>query len=240
MNLGELVLSGSMLAAIPISLLAGIVTFLSPCVLPLVPGYLGYVSGAAREKSRVVLGALLFVLGFTLVFVFLGVLAGAAGVIFMVNNPWIQVVLGLVVIVFGFAMLGQFGFLQRTVKLPYSPKLGLAGAPLLGIVFAFGWTPCIGPTLSAVLVLASSSGDSLRGGILATVFSLGIGIPFVLIAAGFGWATKSVGFVKKHIRGFNLFGGSILILIGLLMATGIWNRIIAWLQVVTSGYDLPL
>lgn len=240
MNFGELVLSGSMLVAIPISLLAGIVTFLSPCVLPLVPGYLGYVSGIGREKSKMILGSVLFVLGFTVVFVSLGVLAGAAGLMFLVNNPWIQVVLGILVIVLGFAMIGQLGFMQRTIKLPYSPKIGLFGAPLLGVVFAFGWTPCIGPTLSAVLVLASSSGDPVRGGILATVYSLGIGIPFVLIAAGFSWATKSIGFVKKHIRGFNLFGGSMLILIGLLMATGIWNRIISWLQVVTSGYQLPI
>jgi cytochrome c-type biogenesis protein len=144
------------------------------------------------------------------------------------------------VVVFGFAMIGQFKFLQSTIKLPISPKLGLAGAPLLGVVFALGWTPCIGPTLSAVLVLASDSGDPARGAILATVYSLGIGIPFVFIAAGFNWATKSVAFVKQHIRTFNLVGGGMLIVIGVLLMTGLWNRFVAWIQVVTSGFTVLL
>ncbi len=185
-------------------------------------------------------GSLLFVLGFTAVFVSLGVLAGTAGLLFVAQNFWVQVVLGALVVIFGLAMIGQFAFLQRTVKLPISPKLGLAGAPLLGVVFALGWTPCIGPTLSAVLVLASDSGDPVRGGILATVYSLGIGIPFVLIAAGFSWASRSVDFVKRHIRAFNLFGGSMLIVIGVLLMTGLWARFISWIQVVTSGFTVLL
>ena len=229
-----------MLIALPLALLAGVITFISPCVLPLVPGYLGYVSGSAAPKSKIITGAILFVLGFTAVFVSLGVLAGTAGFLFVARNQWIQLVLGILVIIFGLAMIGQFGFLQRTLKLNYSPKVGLLGAPLLGVVFALGWTPCIGPTLSAVLVLASDSGDPIRGGILATVYSLGIGIPFVLIAAGFGWATKSVSFVKKHIRTFNLFGGGLLVLIGVLLATGIWNRFMLWMQEVTSGFTVIL
>jgi cytochrome c-type biogenesis protein len=229
-----------MLLALPIALLAGVITFLSPCVLPLVPGYLGYVAGSAAPRSRVIAGSLLFVLGFTTVFVLLGVLAGTAGLLFLSQNTWVQVVLGALVVIFGLAMIGQFKFLQQSIKLPVSPKLGLAGAPLLGVVFALGWTPCIGPTLSAVLVLASDSGDPVRGAILATVYSLGIGIPFVLIAAGFNWATKSVGSVKRHIRGFNLFGGGMLVLIGVLLMTGIWGRFISWIQVVTSGFTVLL
>ncbi|MEY3586895.1 MAG: hypothetical protein RJB32_191 [Actinomycetota bacterium] len=240
MNPGEVILNGSLLAALPISLLAGILTFISPCVLPLVPGYLGYVSGTAGSRGRVVLGALLFVLGFTAVFVSLGVLAGTAGLIFLVNNPWIQVVLGLLVVVFGLTMIGQFGFLQQTLKLNLSPRVGLLGAPLLGVVFAVGWTPCIGPTLSAVLVLASDSSDPLRGGILATAYSLGIGIPFLLIAMGVSWATASVSFVKRHIRTFNLIGGWLLVLIGVLIATGLWNRFVTFIQEVTAGYELIL
>jgi cytochrome c-type biogenesis protein len=239
-NPGDLVLNGSLLVAMPIALLAGVLTFLSPCVLPLVPGYLGYVSGAANTKGKLLLGSLLFVLGFTVVFVTLGVLAGTAGLVFMANNKWIQMVLGLLVIVVGLAMIGQFNFLQRTYKFSFSPRVGLAGAPLLGLVFALGWTPCIGPTLSAVLVLASNSGDPVRGGILATVYSLGIGIPFVLIALGVGWAAKSVGFVKKHIRTFNLIGGWLLVLIGVLLATGIWGQLVRFVQEVTSGYELFL
>lgn len=240
MNPGEVILSGSLLLAAPLAVLAGLVSFLSPCVLPLLPGYLGYVSGNANKRSTMVVGSLLFVIGFTVVFVLLGVLAGAAGLIFLSRNSWVQVVLGLLVALFGLVMIGQFGFLQRTIKLPYSPKLGLAGAPLLGAVFAIGWTPCIGPTLASVLVLASDSADPVRGGLLATLYSLGLGLPFVLIAAGFGFALKSVNFVKRHIRAFNIFGGSLLVVIGLLMATGIWNRIVSWLQVVTSGFQLQL
>jgi cytochrome c-type biogenesis protein len=239
-NPAEIILNGSLLAAMPIALLAGLVTFLSPCVLPLVPGYLGYVSGAAQSKGRLVLGAILFVLGFTLVFVTLGVLAGSAGLMFIANNFWVQAVLGALVILLGLAMIGQFKFLQQTVKVPFSPKVGLAGAPLLGMVFAFGWTPCIGPTLAAVLTLASTTGDPVRGGILATVYSLGIGIPFVLIALGMRWAVASVEFVKKHIRAFNIFGGSLLIVIGVLLMTGLWGQFLTWIQGVTSGFQLIL
>ncbi|MFM2023213.1 MAG: hypothetical protein RIR89_605 [Actinomycetota bacterium] len=237
MSPGDIILSGSMLAAIPIALLAGIITFVSPCVLPLVPGYLGFVS--ANVKSRVVLGTALFVLGFAAVFVTLGVLAGSAGLIFFIREPVVQVVLGLLVSLFGLAMLGQVGFLQKTIKLP-TPKIGLAGAPLLGVVFAFGWTPCIGPTLSAVLVLASDTGDPVRGAILASVYSLGIGIPFLLIAAGFGFAAKTMNFLKRHIRAINIFGGVTLILLGLLIASGLWLQFTNWLGVVTSGFILPL
>lgn len=240
MNPGQIILEGSLLVAIPLSLLAGVITFISPCVLPLVPGYLGYVSGSAAPKSKVLAGSALFVLGFTVVFVSLGVLAGTAGLLFLARNPWIQAVLGGLVVLFGLAMLGQFRFLQNTVKLGISPRVGLAGAPLLGVVFALGWSPCIGPTLSTVLVLASDSGDPVRGGILATFYSLGIGIPFMLIAAGFSWATKSVGFVKRHIRSFNIFGGSVLILIGLLMVTGLWGRFMLWIQEVSGGFQLVL
>ena len=237
MTPGELVLSGSMLVAIPIALLAGIITFVSPCVLPLVPGYLGFVSANAR--SKVVTGTLLFVLGFTVVFVSLGVLAGSAGLLFFVREPLIQLLLGLLVMLFGVAQLGGVGFLQRTVRLP-NPRVGLAGAPFLGVVFALGWTPCIGPTLSAVLVLASDAGDPVRGGVLATVYSLGIGIPFLLIAAGFGFAARSVEFVKKHIRAINIFGGVVLIALGILIASGLWLQFTNWMQEVNSSVILPL
>jgi cytochrome c-type biogenesis protein len=229
-----------MLLAMPLALLAGVISFLSPCVLPLVPGYLGYVAGNAAPKSRVMLGATLFVLGFTTVFVSLGVVAGTAGLLFITRNPWVQALLGLLVIILGLVMIGRFGFMQRTFKLPISPKTGLWGAPLLGVVFALGWTPCIGPTLAAVLVMASDSGDPARGAILATIYSLGMGIPFILIAAGFGWATKSVDFLKRHLRALNLFGGGLLIVIGVLIATGLWSQLMTWFLGVTNGFQLIL
>lgn len=249
MSPAEIVLNGSLLLALPLALAAGLVSFLSPCVLPLVPGYLGYVSANAdggtgqtqtRTRSRLVLGASLFVLGFTAVFVSLGVLAGAASLIFLTRNSWVQLILGGLVVLLGLVMIGQFGLLQRTLKLNYSPKLGLAGAPLLGVIFAVGWTPCIGPTLAAVLVLASDSGDPLRGGLLATVYSLGLGLPFIAIAAGLGWATRAVGWVRKHIRAVNIFGGALLIAIGLAIMTGLWNAFINWVQVINSGFELQL
>jgi cytochrome c-type biogenesis protein len=133
-------------------------------------------------------------------------------------------------------MLGQFGFMQRTFKFQVSSKLGLVGAPLLGVAFGLGWTPCIGPTLAAVLSLASNTGDPAKGALLAFIYALGIGLPFIAIAAGFGWATKSVGFVKRHIRAFNIGGGVLLMILGLLLVFGIWNTFAAWLQLEVFGY----
>jgi cytochrome c-type biogenesis protein len=241
-NPGEIILNGSLLAAIPMALLAGLVSFLSPCVLPLIPGYLGFVSGTSgtgevASQKRTVIGALLFVLGFAIVFVSFGALFGGLGALVYASGlQWVQRVLGVFVFALGFVMLGQFGFMQRTFKLQVSSKLGLVGAPLLGVAFGLGWTPCIGPTLAAVLSLASNSGDPAKGALLAFVYALGIGLPFIAIAAGFGWATKSVGFVKRHIRAFNIGGGVLLMILGLLLVFGIWNTFAAWLQLEVFGY----
>jgi len=234
--LRDIVLSGSMLAAMPLALLAGLVSFLSPCVLPLVPGFIGFVSGTAAPKARVLLASSLFVLGFTAVFVSLGVAAGGLGNAIAGNAAWIERVLGLVIIVLGFVLIGGLGFLQRTAKFSVSPKLGLWGAPLLGIAFGLGWTPCVGPTLSAVLALSLDGATAGRGALLSVLYSLGIGLPFLAIAAGFSWATKSVNFVKQHIRAFNMCGGVLLIVLGVLMATGLWSAITTWLQGVTGAF----
>jgi cytochrome c-type biogenesis protein len=225
-----------MLAAMPLALLAGLVSFLSPCVLPLVPGFIGFVSGTAAPKARVLLASSLFVLGFTAVFVSLGVAAGGLGNAIAGNAAWIERVLGLVIIVLGFVLIGGLGFLQRTAKFSVSPKLGLWGAPLLGIAFGLGWTPCVGPTLSAVLALSLDGATAGRGALLSVLYSLGIGLPFLAIAAGFSWATKSVNFVKQHIRAFNMCGGVLLIVLGVLMATGLWSAITTWLQGVTGAF----
>jgi len=249
MNPDQIILSGSLLLAIPLAALAGLVSFLSPCVLPLVPGYLGFVSGMVGKspsetvekdsisRQRILLGTLLFILGFSTVFVSYGSLFGALGsLIYGRNGQILQQVLGGLIVVLGLVMMGQFAWLQRSIKPSWSPRAGLIGAPILGIAFALGWTPCIGPTLSAVLSLAASTGSALRGSILAFAYSLGLGLPFLAIAAGLGWAAKSVNFVRKNIRVFNLIGGGLLVLLGLLMATGIWNLLIAQIQEAIVGY----
>lgn len=247
MNPGDIILNGSMFAAIPMALLAGLISFLSPCVLPLVPGYLGFVSGMSgtnheASRRRTLIGTALFILGFSLVFVSFGAAFGGIGaVVYASGLQWLQRILGIFVFALGFVMIGQFAFMQRTFKLQVSSKLGLVGAPLLGVAFGLGWTPCIGPTLAAVLSLASNSGDPAKGALLAFIYALGIGLPFLAIAAGFSWATKSVGFVKRHIRSFNIGGGVLLMVLGLLLVTGVWNEFAAWIQLeVIANFQLAI
>jgi cytochrome c-type biogenesis protein len=175
------------------------------------------------------------VLGFGTVFVFLGALAGSLGLA-VSSMQIVQRILGVLIALLGLVMVGQFGFMQRTFRMQVSPKLGIWSAPLLGVAFGLGWTPCIGPTLSAVLALSLDQASAGRGILLAVAFTLGIGLPFIAMAFGFGWATNSVAFVKKHIRTFNLVGGGLLVVLGLLMAFGLWASIVSWLQEVTGSY----
>ncbi|GAB3632505.1 cytochrome c biogenesis protein CcdA [Microbacterium shaanxiense] len=251
MNTQELIGSGALWLAIPIAMLAGLVSFLSPCVLPLVPGYLGFLGGAVAPRSsngaavqtgrgRLVLGVLLFILGFAVVFVAYTALSGTVGVFLLQWGDIITRVLGVVVILMGLVFLGLFGFMQREFRFQVDSKAGIIGAPLLGIALGIGWAPCMGPTLAAIVALSINVGDPVRAGFLGLAYSLGLGIPFLLVALGFGWATRAVGFLRRHIRVVNIIGGVMLILLGVLMVTGIWTGIMSRLGAVMGSVILPL
>lgn len=238
MNVSEIVLDGGLWLAIPIAIAAGLLSFLSPCVLPLVPGYLGYVSGVAegreRKRARMVLGAVLFVLGFTAVFLAINFLGATAARFFLEYQDLLQRIGGAIIIVLGLVFIGQVSFLQRTIKPSWQPPMGLAGAPLLGIVFALGWTPCLGPTIATILPMAAF--DPARAVLLACFYCLGLGIPFVLVALGLGWVSSSIAWVKRHIRVVNIVGGVLLIVVGILLVTGLWNLWLSDLQAVIGGF----
>jgi cytochrome c-type biogenesis protein len=234
----EIVTDGGLWLAVPLALAAGLISFLSPCVLPLVPGYLGYVSGVAggaeKRRSRMVIGSLLFVAGFSVVFIAINFLGATVTRFFLEYQELLQRVGGAVIILLGFVFIGQVSFLQRTIKPSWQPRTGLVGAPLLGVVFAIGWTPCLGPTIAAILPMAGF--DPGRAVLLAAAYCLGLGIPFVLVAIGIGWVGSSIAWVKRHIRAVNIVGGILLILIGLLLVTGLWNVWLADLQAVIDGF----
>jgi cytochrome c-type biogenesis protein len=232
---GELV-SGPLFVAIPIALLAGLLSFLSPCILPLVPGYLGYVGGVSAaggqaDRRRLVAGVLLFILGFTLVFTLTNAAFGALGIWLVRWDDLIIRIAGVFVIALGLVFIGQFSFLQRTIKPGWVPRTGLIGAPLLGIVFGLGWTPCLGPTLAAITALSLTSGSVGQSVVLGIAYSLGLGIPFLLIALGFGWVATSVAWAKRHIRVINVVGGAVLVVIGVLMVSGLWSLLMSELGV---------
>lgn len=248
--------AGALWLAIPLALAAGLVSFLSPCILPLVPGYLGFIGGAAgasaadsstgsglqvrTDRRRMLLGVLLFIAGFTVVFVAYTVIGGAASVFFLEWGELITRILGAVVIAMGLVFLGFFGFAQRQYKLQVNSTTGLVGAPLLGITLAIGWAPCTGPTLGAIISVGWTLGDPWRAALLGVAYSLGLGIPFLLVALGFGWATSATAFMRRHIRTVNIIGGALLIILGVLMVTGVWTQIMSRLTAVMSSVILPL
>ena len=243
---GEIVFSGPLILALPLALAAGFLAFASPCVLPLVPGYLGYVSGfsaqdsAKRPTTRLVIGVLLFIAGFSSVFISFSIAFASLGSLLV---GWLDVIIrfaGLLVILMGFVFIGQVSFLQRAVTLPLAGTSGLVGAPVLGVVFGLGWAPCIGPTLIAINTLALTVGDIPRAVILAVAYCIGLGLPFLLIALGFGWVTGGVAFLKRHIRAINIAGGVILMSIGVAMVSGLWQMWMSSLQAVIGGTVTPL
>lgn len=240
--MGGVIADGQLWVAIPLALLAGLVSFASPCVLPLVPGYLGYVTGTTAPTSRwrPVVGVGLFILGFALVFVAYGAAFGSVGGWLIRWQALLTQVLGGVVILMGLVFVGAFRLFQRTAKLPITPRTGLAGAPLLGIVFGLGWTPCLGPTLAAISALSIGTGSAARGALLTAVYCLGLGLPFLVLAAGLGWATTAVAFLRRHIRAINIAGGLTMVGIGVLMVSGVWTTIMYSLQNLIGGTVLPI
>ncbi|GAB4080605.1 cytochrome c biogenesis protein CcdA [Modestobacter muralis] len=253
----DLISDGPLLVAAAVAALAGLISFASPCVLPLVPGYLSYVTGlvgsGARAapapapaggsvatalrttderstRGRMVLGAVLFVLGFTVVFVSISSAFGGLGRLLLEYNDPITRVMGVVTIVVGLGFLGWLPFLQRTARLQARPAVGLAGAPLLGIVFGLGWTPCLGPTLAAVQNLAFSEATPGRGAFLGLAYCLGLGVPFVLVALGARWAVGAMSFLRRNAGTVTRVGGFVLIAVGLMLVTGAWTEVMGWLR----------
>lgn len=247
-DIGQLMGTGGLWIAVPVAFAAGIVAFLSPCVLPLAPGYVSYITGLTGaeladvkgRRSQVLAGSLLFVLGFSVVFVSYGALFGGAGSLLLEYADVINRVLGVLVILMGLAFMGLIPGLQREWRIHTMPTWGVAGAPVLGLLFGLGWTPCIGPTLTAVQTLAFAEASALRGAALSFVYCLGLGLPFVLLAMAFSRMAKAIGWVRTHYVWIMRVGGGMLVLVGILLVTGLWTDFTIWLRVQVPGFETVL
>lgn len=241
------VTDGSLVLAVPVALLAGLVAFASPCVLPLVPGYLAYVTGltgsdlAEAKRGRVLLGTTLFVLGFTAVFVSFGALFGYFGAELVEHESTINRVLGVLTILLGLGFLGFLPFLQREYRLlRHAPSAGLLAAPMLGVLFGIGWAPCIGPTLGAVQALAFTSASEERGALLTFVYCLGLGLPFIGIALGMRRLLGTVEWVKAHHQLVTRVGGAMLCVLGILLVTGAWTELSIQMRIWTANFETAI
>lgn len=244
--MNETILTSSLLLAMPVAAFAGLVSFFSPCVLPLLPGYLSYVSGLgvreleAGRRGRLVWGALLFVVGFSAVFVAGGALFGYAGQRLIEYEREIQIVGGILLIVLGLAFAGLVPFLQRSWGRSSAPFVGLGAAPVLGVLFGIGWTPCLGPTLLAVLALSANEATAARGAALTFVYCLGLGLPFLLAAVFFERFARVSDWVKRHLVAVQRVGGAVLVVTGVLLVSGWWQDIVIELQHWTAGFEVAL
>lgn len=242
---GETAFSGALVLAIPVALIAGLVSFFSPCVVPLLPGYLSYMTGLSAadlessKRGRMLTGAVLFILGFSVVFMSYGALFGNLGFRLEDHQRTLSIIVGVIVIVLGLAFIGWVPFLQRDIRVHSVPAVGLAAAPLLGALFGIGWTPCLGPTLAAVLGLSLSEANAGRGALLTFFYCLGLGVPFILAAIGFRRFMGAVGWVRRHQQVISYIGGGLLILVGIALITGWWDWLVveirSWFPTVTTA-----
>lgn len=260
MDPATLTVSGPLLLAAGIAVLAGAVSFASPCVVPLVPGYLAYLAGvvgaevpavdvaeasaARRGRWRVAGAALLFVAGFSAVFGAGALLVLGLSDALLASEVTLQRIGGVVTVAMGLVFLGFVPALQRDIRVHRTPRLGVWGAPLLGAVFGFGWTPCLGPTLVGVISVAAGTqvgaGTAVRGVLLVAAYCLGLGIPFVLLALGARWAVRSAGWLRRRGRAIQLAGGALLVVVGVLLVTGLWGEVIAMLRGPIAGFQAPI
>jgi cytochrome c-type biogenesis protein len=254
-GIAETVASGSLVFAMLLAFAAGVVSFASPCVLPLAPGYLSYVTGltgaeiAGEErggtttvlvKSRVLLGSVLFVLGFSVVFVSYGLLFGSLGALLLEYQAIISRILGVLVIIMGLSFMGVIPGMQREWRMHRMPSYSVWGAPLLGVLFGLGWTPCIGPALTAVQSLAFTEASAARGALLSLVYCLGLGLPFILLGLLFRQAAGTLAWVRRHYTLIMRIGGGLLVAIGILLVSGIWDSITIWMRTLVPGFETPL
>lgn len=244
----ETAVGGSMALALPVALLAGLVSFFSPCVVPLLPGYLSYATGlgaaevveGSPHRGRMLAGASLFVLGFAVVFVITGVVAGSAGRLLAQYREVITRVLGVLIIVLGLIFAGVLRIGQRDLRIHRVPAVGVAAAPLVGVVFALGWTPCLSPTLGVVVNLGFNEGTAVRGGLLGFVYALGLGIPFVLAGLAFTKMASALAFLRERQQLIMRIGGVLMIIVGVLLASGIWNTLTAVLRQWAASFETVL
>lgn len=235
-DLANYLLSGNLILALPIAAIAGLISFASPCVIPLVPGYLTYAAGFSKNRGKLLLGSLLFVFGFTALFIAYGALFGSLGSSISTNQRTISIFLGIFTILMGLIFMGQIN-LMRSFKLNKIANSGLLGAPILGFLFGLGWTPCIGPALAAVQTLAIESASAERGAILSIAYCLGLGTPFILSGLFMDRSQTVRKFLAKNGDRISYIGGALLILIGILQITGYWDTLMNSMRGLISGFE---